>query len=123
MAFSISFGRGKQVEIEILFDNRGAIGGEAEGFGADLRRDIGKFDPRAAARDFQLADILHQRLVVLVNRYRNIALRGFIRAWVLLLRERRGGESRCGEQGGGEQAFGHGESPLADNPAGSRNLI
>ena len=71
-------GGGQQVEVEILLDDPCSGSSEAERFGTDAGGDVGKLDPAAPSGDRQLAHILNQRLSVVVDGDRNIALCGRI---------------------------------------------
>jgi hypothetical protein len=66
----------QQVIIEILLDNAEPFARQRYGFGPDLCGYIREFLPRATIRQRHIPDILHQRLIVIVDGDGNITLRG-----------------------------------------------
>src|SRR3546814_7905195 len=84
---------GQQVEVEILLDDRQAGTRQRHRFGPDARRDVGKFDAVARGLHRELALVLHQRLAIVIDGDRDIALgiglRGVLRS---------GGRTRMDEQ-------------------------
>lgn len=59
--------RGEEVVIEILLDDCGVRCGKAQRFGLDARRDVGELDAAATIGNVDLAHVLHQREIVVVN--------------------------------------------------------
>ena len=66
----------QQVEVEILLDDADAVARQGHGFGADLGGDVREFLTRAARRQGQLAPVLNQRPILVVDGDRDIALSG-----------------------------------------------
>ena len=95
------FLRSEEVEVKVLLDDTGGFGREAQRLGPDLRRDVGKSDRAAARRDRELPHVLHQTEAVVVDRDRDIALRGCVGIGGVLREHRLDGESsgRNGQQG------------------------
>ena len=100
------FGR-EQVIVEVLFDYAEAFAAQCHRFGADLGRNVGKFLPRFAGGQVHLPHVLHQRLAIVVDGDRQIALRGAI------LRKRSG---RNGHQSGPRQNQPHAILPRLIQP-------
>ena len=96
--FLHQLGRGQQVIIEILFDNADAGAGERDGFGADLRGDVGEFLFGASGGQRHPARVLHQALAVLIDGDRDIALRAGLAGNGDAGRRRGLGEQRSGER-------------------------
>ena len=67
--------------------------GQGHRLGADLGRDVGKFLARAAGRKFDLARVLNQREIVIVDGDRDVALRA-LRGGRIRLAGRAGAASR-----------------------------
>src|SRR5690606_22352631 len=97
-------GRGQQIEIEILLDDRGAVRRKGEGFWANLRGHVGKLDLADARWNGDLPHVLNKREIIVIDGDGYIALRRSTRR-IGRGRLREGG-GRQSEQQGGKQTNG-----------------